>query len=55
MHLAFNLVQPSTVTERFANDDAIGGGMLPEQYGAFIAKEPVIWKDIVKRVSIKAD
>ncbi len=48
-------MKASAVTERFANDDAIGGGMLPEQYGAFIAKEQVIWKDIVKRASIKAD
>ena len=48
-------MKASAVTERFASDDAVGGGMPPAEYAAFIAKEQVIWKDIVKRAGIKAD
>ncbi len=48
-------LKSSAVTERFASDDAIGGGMPAEQYAAFIAKEQKIWKEIVKKAGIKAD
>jgi tripartite-type tricarboxylate transporter receptor subunit TctC len=48
-------LKSSAVTERFANDDAIGGGMPSNEYAAFIAKEQRIWKEIVKKAGIKAD
>jgi tripartite-type tricarboxylate transporter receptor subunit TctC len=48
-------LKSSAVTERFANDDAVSGGMPSAEYAAFIAKEQKIWKEIVKKASIKAD
>jgi tripartite-type tricarboxylate transporter receptor subunit TctC len=52
---ARNALKSSAVTERFANDSAVGGGGLPKEFAQFIASEQKIWKDIVKRASIKAD
>ena len=48
-------LKSSAVTERFANDDAVSGGMSSAEYGAFVAKEQTIWRGIVKRAGIKAD
>ena len=48
-------LKSSSVTERFANDNAVGGGMVPEEFGKFIAAEQKIWKDIVARAKIKSD
>ncbi len=48
-------LKSSAVTERFANDSAIGGGGPPAEFAAFIAAEQKIWSDIVKRAQIKAD
>jgi tripartite-type tricarboxylate transporter receptor subunit TctC len=48
-------LKSSAVTERFANDNAVGGGGPPAEFAAYIAAEQKIWKDIVKRASIKAD
>jgi len=48
-------LKSSSVTERFANDNAVGGGMVPEEFGKFIASEQKIWKDIVTRAKIRAD
>ncbi len=48
-------LKSSAVTERFANDNAIGGGGPPSEFAAFIASEQKIWSDIVKRAQIKAD
>jgi tripartite-type tricarboxylate transporter receptor subunit TctC len=48
-------LRANSVTERFANDNAIGGGGPPAEYAAFIAREQKIWKDIVARAGIKAD
>ncbi len=48
-------LKSSAITERFASDDAVGGGGTGADYAAFIAKEQKIWKDIVKRAGIKAD
>ena len=48
-------LKSSAVTERFATDDAIGGGMTSAEYGAMIAKEQKIWQEIVKKAQIKAD
>ena len=43
------------VTERFATDNAVGGGGPPQEFAAFIAREQKTWSDIVKRAQIKAD
>lgn len=48
-------LKSSAVTERFANDNAVGGGGPPEEFGKFIASEQKIWKDIVARAKIKPD
>jgi len=48
-------LRASSVTERFANDNAVGGGGPPEEFAAFIRNEQRIWSDIVKRADIKAD
>ena len=48
-------LKSSAVTERFANDNAIGGGGPSNEFAAFIASEQKIWSDIVKRAQIKAD
>jgi tripartite-type tricarboxylate transporter receptor subunit TctC len=52
---ARNALKSSAVTERFANDNAVGGGGPPAEFARFIAAEQKIWKDIVKRANIKAD
>jgi hypothetical protein len=43
------------VTERFATDNAVGGGGPASEFAAFIKREQGIWSDIVKRAGIKAD
>jgi len=43
------------VTERFAHDSALGVGDTPEQFGAFIAAQQKIWKEIVVKAGIKPD
>jgi tripartite-type tricarboxylate transporter receptor subunit TctC len=48
-------LKSSSVTERFANDNAVGGGMVPEEFGKFIASEQKIWKEIVAKAKIKSD
>ncbi len=48
-------LKSSAVTERFANDNAVGGGGPSADYAAFIAGEQKVWSDIVKRAKIKAD
>ena len=48
-------LKSSAVTARFANDNAVGGGGPSKEFADFIAREQAIWKDIVKRASIKAD
>ncbi|MEY4912101.1 MAG: hypothetical protein RL761_1764 [Pseudomonadota bacterium] len=45
----------SSVTARFATDNAVAGGYPSAEYAKFIAGEQKIWKDIVKRAQIKAD
>jgi tripartite-type tricarboxylate transporter receptor subunit TctC len=52
---ARNALRSSAVTERFANDNAIGGGGPASEFASFIASEQKIWKDIVKRANIRAD
>ena len=48
-------LRSSAVTERFANDSAVGGGGPSREFAAFIAQEQKIWSDIVRRAQIKAD
>jgi tripartite-type tricarboxylate transporter receptor subunit TctC len=48
-------LKSSAITERFASDNAVGGGGPSADYAAFIAGEQKVWSDIVKRASIKAD
>jgi tripartite-type tricarboxylate transporter receptor subunit TctC len=48
-------LKSSAVTERFATDNAVGGGAPSGEYARFIAGEQKIWSDIVKRANIKAD
>jgi tripartite-type tricarboxylate transporter receptor subunit TctC len=48
-------LKSSAVTERFANDSAVGGGGPPEEFAAFIGQQQKIWKDIVLRAGIKPD
>ena len=48
-------LKSSAVTERFATDNAVGGGGPSSDYAAFIKNEQRIWSDIVKRAGIKPD
>ncbi len=48
-------LRSSSVTERFANDNASAGGNSPAEFTAFIQSEQRIWSDIVKRAGIKPD
>jgi hypothetical protein len=43
------------VTERFANDAAVGIGNSPEQYAAFIRTEQKRWSEVVRQAGIKPD
>ena len=52
---SFNALKFSAVTERFATDNAMGGGGPSADYAAFIKNEQRIWSNIVKRTGIKAD
>lgn len=48
-------LKSSAVTERFATDNAVGGGGPSSEYATFIKNEQRIWSDIVKRAGIKPD
>jgi tripartite-type tricarboxylate transporter receptor subunit TctC len=48
-------LKSNSVTERFASDSAVGGGGPPEEFGAYIAQQQKIWKQIVTQAGIKAD
>ena len=52
---SYKALRSSAVTERFATDNAVGGGGPSQEFAAFIAREQKIWSDIVKRAQIKAD
>ncbi|MSQ56284.1 MAG: tripartite tricarboxylate transporter substrate binding protein [Limnohabitans sp.] len=52
---SYKALKSSAVTERFATDNAIGGGGPSADFAAFIAKEQKIWSRIVKDANIKAD
>ena len=48
-------LKSNAVTERFANDSAVGGGGPPEEFAAFIAQQQKLWSQVVKRAGIKPD
>ena len=48
-------LKSNSVTERFTADGASGGGGPSSEFAAYIAQQQKIWKEIVKRASIKAD
>ncbi|MDH5286490.1 MAG: tripartite tricarboxylate transporter substrate binding protein [Betaproteobacteria bacterium] len=45
----------STVTQRFADDNAAAGVGSPEDFAAFIAKEQARWKEVVERGKIRIE
>jgi tripartite-type tricarboxylate transporter receptor subunit TctC len=51
----YKALRASAVTERFATDNAVGGGGPASEYAAFVKDQQRIWSDIVKRASIKPD
>jgi len=52
---SYKALKSSAVTERFATDNAVGGGGPSSEFASFIAREQKIWKEIVKQAQIKAD
>ena len=52
---SFRALKSGAVTERFATDNAVGGGGPPAEFAAFIQREQKTWSDIVRRAQIKAD
>jgi tripartite-type tricarboxylate transporter receptor subunit TctC len=48
-------LKSNSVTARFAEDSAVGGGGAPEEFAAFIGLQQKIWKEIVVRAGIKPD
>ncbi len=52
---SFKALKSSAVTERFATDNAVGGGGPSTEFAAFIRREQKIWSDIVNRAGIKPD
>ena len=52
---SYKALRSNSVTERFATDNAVGGGGPPREFVSYIAREQKIWSDIVKRAGIKAD
>ena len=52
---SYKALRSSAVTERFATDNAVGGGGPSADFSAFIRREQTIWSDIVKRAGIKPD
>jgi tripartite-type tricarboxylate transporter receptor subunit TctC len=52
---SYKALRSSAVTERFATDNAVGGGGPSADFAAFIRREQKIWSDIVARAGIKPD
>lgn len=48
-------LKSNSVTSRFTNDGAFGGGGPPEEFASFISKQQKTWSEIIKRASIKPD
>ena len=51
----YKALRASSVTERFATDNAVSGGGPSSEYAAFVKDQQRIWSDIVKRANIKSD
>ena len=51
----YKALRSSSVTERFATDNAVSGGGPASDYAAFVKDQQRIWSDIVKRANIKPD
>ena len=51
----YKALRSSSVTERFATDNAVSGGGPASEYAAFVKDQQRIWSDIVKRANIKPD
>jgi tripartite-type tricarboxylate transporter receptor subunit TctC len=51
----YKALRSSAVTERFATDNAMGGGGPSAEYAEFVRKEQIVWRDIVQRAGIKPD
>ena len=52
---SYKALKSSAVTERFATDNAVGGGGPSSEFAAFIAREQKTWQDLVPQARIKAD
>ena len=52
---SYKALRSSPVTERFATDNAMGGGGPSSEYAAFVKDQQRVWSDIVKRANIKPD
>jgi tripartite-type tricarboxylate transporter receptor subunit TctC len=52
---SYKALKSSAVTERFATDNAVGGGGPASDFAAFIKNEQRIWSDIVKGADSKPD
>ena len=48
-------LRSSAVTERFASDNAVGGGGPSSEFANFIASEQKVWKEIVRKAQIRVD
>ncbi len=48
-------LRSSTITERFASEDALIGGEPAAEFAAFIAQQQKLWKDVVLKARIKPD
>jgi tripartite-type tricarboxylate transporter receptor subunit TctC len=48
-------MKSNSVTARFTQDAAFGGGSTPEEFAAFIAGQQKTWSAIIKRAGIKPD
>ena len=51
----YKALRASSVTERFATDNAVSGGGPSSEYAAFVKDQQRIWSDIVKRANINPD
>ena len=48
-------LQSSSVTQRYATDNAVAEIGTPEQFGAFIAKEQARWREVVRKANVTID
>jgi tripartite-type tricarboxylate transporter receptor subunit TctC len=48
-------LRSTTITERFASEDAVIGGEPAAEFAAFISQQQKLWKDVVLKARIKPD